>query len=93
MIFIKEYLRKIADEMIKVIDEKLIEERKSQEKATSFKKKRDSVEREIKLLVDKRGLLATNLDHLRITIDSCKEFNFTPEEWSEIKNKVEEMKI
>lgn len=74
--------------MIKVIDNKLIEERESQEKATSFKKKRESVEQEIKLLVDKRGLLATNLDHLRITIDSCKEFSLTPEEWSDIESKV-----
>lgn len=93
MIFIKEYLRKIADEMIKVIDNKLTKERKSQEKATSFKKKRESIEQEIKLLVDKRGLLATNLNHLRITIDSCKEFNLTPEEWNEIESKIKEGEV
>lgn len=85
----KDYTRKLADKIIILLDRKLKEERDTYSRAKSFKAKRESTQREIKLLVDRHGLLATNQDHLRITIDSCKDFVLSPEEWNNIKEEVE----
>lgn len=78
-------LRRITTRIIEILNVKLEQERELQADAKlSFKRHRESIEREIKLLVDKRGLLATNQDHLERTIMNCKEFILTDEEWEKV---------
>lgn len=84
-------LRQTGDRIIKILDEKLDQEREIQNNPKlSRKRRQESVEREIKYLVDKRGLLARSRGHLESTIDNCRDFTLSNEEWEKVTNKTKQ---